>query len=238
MRSDGRRPNELRPITIVPGYQEFAPGSALIRWGKTWVLCTASVEESVPPFRMATGGGWLTAEYNMLPGSTPGGRKSRRTGGRDQEIQRLIGRSLRAAVDLDELGQRTITVDCDVIQADGGTRVASITGGFVAAALAIEKLQRSQQIHGRPIKRQIAAVSLGILKGQVVIDLPYEEDSRAEVDLNMVMTSTGDIIEIQGTAEGAPFNTEQLNAMCELGKGQLKIICDTQTAAIEAKRQG
>ncbi|MBW2537458.1 MAG: ribonuclease PH [Deltaproteobacteria bacterium] len=233
MRADGRAPDQLRPVSITSGYQQFVDGSALIKWGNTWVLCAASVEESVPPFRLASGGGWITAEYNMLPGSTRP-RKPRRPGGREKEIQRLVGRSLRAAVDLDRLGPRTITVDCDVLQADGGTRVASITGGYVALALAIKRLQKDGLLAEDPSRWPVAAVSVGVIDGEPRLDLPYEEDSRAEVDLNLVLAGTGDIIELQGTAEGAPFSRDQLNALLDLGWRGIEQLCDIQTEALSS----
>ena len=188
----------------------------------------------MPPFRKESGGGWLTAEYNMLPGSTPGGRKTRRSGGRESEIQRLIGRSLRAAVDLDQLGPRTVTVDCDVLQADGGTRVASITGGYVALALALRRLGQQGKCPKNPLVKQIAAVSLGIVDDEPIADLPYEEDRRAEVDLNLVMTGDGKIIEVQGTAEGSPFSFTQLSQLCEMGSEAIRTICNLQNRALEA----
>lgn len=216
MRSDGRRPDQLRPLEILTGFQKHAEGSALIKLGDTWVLCAASVEKTVPPFLAGKGTGWLTAEYAMLPRSTHT-RSKRDPGGRGKEIQRLIGRSLRAAVDLDRLGERTITVDCDVLSADGGTRVASITGAWVALALAIDKLvARGELPDAGALRPPVAAVSAGIVDGQVVLDLPYAEDSRAEVDLNVVMTEGGDLVEVQGTAEHGAFSRAQLDAMLEV----------------------
>lgn len=216
MRSDGRRPDQLRPLEILTGFQKHAEGSALIKLGDTWVLCAASVEKTVPPFLAGKGTGWLTAEYAMLPRSTHT-RSKRDPGGRGKEIQRLIGRSLRAAVDLDRLGERTVTVDCDVLCADGGTRVASITGAWVALALAIDKLvARGELPDAGALRPPVAAVSAGILDGQVVLDLPYAEDSRAEVDLNVVMTEGGDLVEVQGTAEHGAFSRAQLDAMLEV----------------------
>jgi ribonuclease PH len=205
MRSDGRRPDELRPVEIIPDYAAFAEGSALIRQRQTHVLVTASIEETVPPFLKGTGQGWITAEYGMLPRSTltrtP--RERREVRGRTQEIQRLIGRSLRQTVDLTRLGERTLTIDADVLQADGGTRTAAITAGYVALALALARLRMSGVLLGEPLVRQVAAVSVGVVNGQAVLDLPYVEDSAAEVDINVVMTDAGDYIEVQGTSEHA-----------------------------------
>jgi ribonuclease PH len=237
MRSDGRQPDELRPVSITTGFQRHAEGSALIQWGETRVLCAASVEEGVPPFRLESGGGWVTGEYGMLPRST-NTRKSRRQGGRETEIQRLIGRALRAAVDMDQLGPRTVWVDCDVIQADGGTRVASITGGFVALALAINRLRQSGAVTSDPIIEPVAAVSAGVVDGQSLLDLPYEEDSRAEVDMNLVMTHAGRFVEVQGTAEHEPFDRDQLLALCELGWVGIQRLCGLQARAIEAGERG
>ncbi|MCB9554979.1 MAG: ribonuclease PH [Deltaproteobacteria bacterium] len=232
MRSDGRTTDQLRPIEIETGFQASADGSALIKWGQTVVLCAASIDESVPPFRLDSGGGWLTAEYNMLPGSTSP-RKRRRTGGRETEIQRLIGRSLRAAFNLDRLGPRTLTIDCDVIAADGGTRVASITGGFVAAMLAINKLRERGQLTQDPLLSPVAAVSVGIVDGQCLLDLPYSEDSQAEVDMNLVMTADEKLIEVQGAAEGAPFSREQLLELLDLGTAGVSQLCKLQRQALE-----
>ncbi len=235
MRSDGRSADQLRPVTLTPGYQEFAEGSLLISWGKTRVICAASVEERVPPFRLESGGGWVTGEYNMLPRSTST-RKPRRHGGRETEIQRLIGRALRAAVDLSALGPRTITVDCDVLQADGGTRVASITGGYVALALAVQWLLDRGQLQRSPLLDPVAAVSVGVVDGQEVLDLPYEEDSRAEVDMNLVLTAAGRFIEIQGTAEHEPFGREQLLRLCDLGQQGIAQLLRLQQQALELAR--
>jgi ribonuclease PH len=216
MRRDNRSPDALRPISITCGFQRSAAGSALIEWGETRVICAASVEDIVPPFRADSGGGWVTAEYSMLPGSTSP-RKERRAGGREKEIQRLIGRSLRAAIDLDRMGPRTITVDCDVLQADGGTRVASITGGYVALALAIRGLRESGALDSDPLLWPVAAVSAGVVDGEVVVDLPYDEDVRANVDLNLVMSAEGKLIEVQGCAEHEPFSRDQLDGLLDLG---------------------
>jgi ribonuclease PH len=228
MRSDGRRPDQLRPLEIVAGYQKHAEGSALIKLGDTWVLCAASVESGVPPFLIGKGQGWLTAEYAMLPRSTHT-RSKRDPGGRGKEIQRLIGRSLRAAVDLKHLGERTIAVDCDVLSADGGTRVASITGAWVALALAIGKLVKSGALpDARALRPPVAAVSVGIVGGQVVLDLPYVEDSKAEVDMNVVGGEDGALIEVQGTAEHGTFDRKQLDAMLDLAGHGIRELAKAQ----------
>ncbi len=231
MRDDGRTADQLRPVSIECDFQRSADGSALIRWGETQVLCAASVEDSVPPFRIDSGGGWITAEYNMLPGSTRP-RKSRRSGGREKEIQRLIGRALRAAVDLDQLGTHTITIDCDVLQADGGTRVASVTGGFVALSLVIARLRARGALEVDPVRWPVAAVSVGVVAQELLLDLPYAEDSRAGVDMNLVMSGRGDLIEVQGTAEGAPFSRPQLEHLLDLGWLGIQRLCDIQTEAL------
>jgi ribonuclease PH len=216
MRIDGRRPDQLRPLEIITGFQKHAEGSALIKLGDTHVLCAASVEDGVPSFLKGKGGGWLTAEYAMLPRSTHT-RSKRDPGGRGKEIQRLIGRSLRAAVELAHLGERTIHVDCDVLQADGGTRCASITGAWVALALAINKLVKAGSLaDARALRPPVAAVSVGVVGGEVVLDLPYLEDSKADVDMNVVGDEAGKLIEVQGTAEHATFDRAQLDAMLDL----------------------
>jgi len=225
-RIDNRAAAELRPVSFTPNFTAYAEGSVLTKMGQTWVLCNASVEASVPPWREASGKGWLTAEYAMLPRATHRrtDRRQASDGSRSREIQRLIGRSLRAAVDLAALGPRTIVLDCDVIQADGGTRTASITGGYVAVALALQKLIEQGQVPATVLQTPIAAVSVGVVNGESLLDLCYEEDSTAEVDFNVVMTSAGEYIEIQGTAEGQPFTQPQLLSMLELarqGVGQL-----------------
>jgi ribonuclease PH len=216
MRPDGRRVDQLRPLEIIPNYQKHAEGSALIKLGDTWVLCAASVEEGVPSFLVGKGQGWLTAEYAMLPRSTHT-RSKRDPGGRGKEIQRLIGRSLRAAVDLSKLGERTIAVDCDVLSADGGTRVASITGAWIALAFAIKRLVATGKLADMSALRPpVAAVSVGIVGGEVVLDLPYVEDSKADVDMNVVGTEDGNLIEVQGTAEHGTYSRAQLDAMLDL----------------------
>ena len=231
-----RRPDELRPIKIVRNFTKHAAGSVLIKWGDTWVLCTASVEDKVPPFLRDTGRGWVTAEYSMLPSSTGGGRKDRdikklKQDARSTEIQRLIGRSLRAAVDMSKLGERQITIDCDVLQADGGTRCASITGGMVALEIAVKKLLKSKVIKVNPIVCRVAAVSVGVCGGTPTLDLDYAHDSTAEVDMNVVMTDGGKFVEIQGCAEHNPFSDANLAAMVKLAKSGLSKIFK----AIEAR---
>ena len=218
---------------MTPGFQSYAEGSVLVQWGDTRVLCSASVEKRVPPFRLDSGGGWVTGEYAMLPRST-GTRKRRRQGGRETEIQRLVGRSLRAAVDLDALAPVTITVDCDVLQADGGTRVASISGGYVALALAIAWMRDQGIQEGDPMGEGVAAVSVGVVDGEALLDLPYPEDSRAEVDMNLVMTASGNFVELQGTAEHGVYNREQLDRLLELGWIGIQQILKVQAGALEA----
>ncbi|MGC8874192.1 MAG: ribonuclease PH [Chloroflexia bacterium] len=237
-RTDGRRPDELRSVRILPGYAEFAEGSALIEIGRTRVLCTASVEEQVPPWLRASnpGSGWVTAEYAMLPRSTPERmRRERGTvlGGRTQEIQRLIGRALRAAVDLSLLGERTVLLDCDVIQADGGTRTAAITGAYVALHLALQRLLRDGRIERWPVRSAIAAVSVGVVNGEMLLDLTYTEDAAAEVDLNVVMTQRGRLVEIQGTAEREPFSLSRLEEMVRLARVGLAQLFRAQQIALE-----
>jgi ribonuclease PH len=219
-RTDGRALEQLRETKITPNVSPYAEGSALIEIGNTKVICTASVEEKVPPFLRNKGIGWVTAEYAMLPRSTHTrtNRETFRPSGRTQEIQRLIGRSLRAVVDTTLLGERQILIDCDVIQADGGTRCASITGACVALALAVKKLLIDGKIRRNPILSEVAAVSVGIVGGTPVLDLCYEEDSTAEVDMNVICTGSGKFIELQGTAEREPFNRDQLNAMLDLAE--------------------
>jgi ribonuclease PH len=220
MRSDGRLDEQLRPTRITPNYLVHAEGSVLVESGKTKVICTASVEDRVPPFRRNSGRGWVTAEYGMLPRATPTRTQREssagRVGGRTQEIQRLIGRSLRAVTKMEELGERTITLDCDVIQADGGTRTASITGAFVALALAINKMREQDLIRTVPIVDYVAATSVGIVEGMPMLDLAYAEDSKADVDMNIIKTGAGLYIEVQGTAEAMPFGREALNRLLDL----------------------
>jgi ribonuclease PH len=233
-RSDDRAPDQMRPVNIIPDFISMAEGSALIEVGNTRVICTATVEESIPAFMKGSGKGWITAEYSMLPRSTltrtPREASRGRQSGRTHEIQRLIGRSLRAAVDLARLGERTITIDCDVIQADGGTRTASITGAFIALGLALEKLVEAGTLTAAPIRDFVGAVSVGIVEGTILLDLCYEEDSRAEVDLNFVMTGGRKIVEVQATAEQHPFDETQLKKMMELaGRGIDSLIARQRT---------
>ena len=222
MRPSGRAADDMRTIELVRDYTMHAAGSVLVSFGNTRVLCTASVEERVPPFLRGAGQGWVTAEYGMLPGATHtrGSREAARgkQSGRTLEIQRLIGRSLRAVVDLKALGERTVTLDCDVIQADGGTRTASISGAFVALSLAAQRLLAKKSIKTNPIHGQVAAVSVGVYKGMPVLDLDYAEDSQAETDMNVVMNESGGFIELQGTAEGHAFRDDELQAMLALAR--------------------
>jgi ribonuclease PH len=231
-RRDGRSAGELRPVTITLDYQETAYASALIAMGRTKVLCAASVEDRAPHFRRGTGKGWVTAEYSMLPGATAerGSREvaKGRPGGRTHEIQRLIGRSLRAVVDLDSLPESTIWVDCDVIQADGGTRCAAITGAWVALLLAAQRLAKDGRVKQFPVRDHVAAVSVGIVDGTPCLDLPYEEDVRAGVDANVVMTGIGGLVEVQGTAEGAPFTRQELDTMLDLATAGIDQLVQAQ----------
>ncbi|HHU79654.1 MAG: ribonuclease PH [Caldicoprobacterales bacterium] len=236
MRPDKRANNELRPIRITTGFIPNASGSVLIEFGYTKVICTATVEEKVPPFLKGTGRGWVTGEYSMLPASTQV-RKPRESSkgkleGRTQEIQRLIGRSHRSVVNLDKIGERTIWIDCDVIQADGGTRTASVTGGFIALVHCVDWMLKQGMIEKSPINNYIAAVSVGIYDGQAILDLCYEEDFNAKVDMNLVMTDKGEITEIQGTGEGQPFTMEELNQMLLLGRYGIKELIAKQEEAL------
>jgi ribonuclease PH len=231
-RSDNRQPDQLRPVNIIPDYVSTAEGSVLIEVGHTRVICTASVEETVPVFLRNSGKGWVTAEYGMLPRATLT-RTARESvkgkiGGRTHEIQRLIGRSLRAACDLEKLGERSVLIDCDVIQADGGTRTASITGAFVALALSLQKLVQAGTLNSLPLKNFVAAVSVGIVDGQPLLDLSYEEDSRADVDMNFVMTGANKFVELQATAEHDVFDDEQLQAMIKLARHALAQLVEKQ----------
>jgi ribonuclease PH len=235
MRPDGRRPDQLRPVRITPDFNRYAEGSVLVEFGETRVICTASVEGRVPPFLEGKGQGWVTAEYAMLPRSTHT-RSGRNPGGRGQEIQRLIGRALRAAVDLKKLGQRQITVDCDVIQADGGTRTAAVTGGWVALAIAINRLGRTHGTPAEAMRLAVAAVSTGIVDREARLDLAYEEDSNAEVDFNFVLTDGGKFVEIQGTAESQPFSAEDYGRLVALAqKGALELFALQKEALASAK---
>lgn len=237
LRHDGRRPDQLRPIRFERGYTRYAEGSVLISFGETKVLCTASIEESVPPFLRGKGQGWVTAEYSMLPRAThtrsPREATKGKVGGRTHEIQRLIGRSLRAVVDLTALGERSIQIDCDVLQADGGTRTASITGAYVALADACNGLVARGLLAASPLRESVAAVSVGIVAGVPFLDLCYEEDSRAEVDMNLVVTASGRFVEVQGTAENEPFTLEQLDRMRDLGLAGCRELVLLQRRALE-----
>ena len=235
-RTDGRRADEMREVRITPGFMPYAEGSALIEMGQTRVICTATLDDRVPPFRRNTGQGWLTAEYAMLPRATQQ-RTQRETGrggpsGRTHEIQRLIGRSLRAVTNLARIGERTITVDCDVMQADGGTRTASITGAYVALVLACRRLVSEKKLGALPVTGEVAAVSVGIVAGVPLLDLKYDEDSRAAVDMNVVCTGDGRFVELQGTAEGQPFSREEMDALLALAAVGVQNLFDAQRAAL------
>jgi len=235
-RSDNRAPDQMRPVNIVPDFIPTAEGSCLIEVGNTRVICTASIEETVPPFLRNSGKGWITSEYAMIPRATltrtPRESAKGRIGGRTHEIQRLIGRSMRAVADLQRLGERTLFVDCDVIQADGGTRTASITGAFVAVGLALEKLVEAGTLSAAPIRDFVAATSVGVVDGEVLLDLAYEEDSRAEVDMNLVMTGGKKMVEIQGTAEQHPFDDAQLKKMMDFGRRGIESLIAKQQAVL------
>lgn len=237
-RSDNRTADQLRPVTIIPDFISTAEGSTLIEVGNTRVICTASVEEAVPLFLRNSGKGWISSEYGMLPRATltRTARESAkgRPSGRTQEIQRLIGRSLRAVTDLRRLGERTIWIDCDVIQADGGTRTASITGAFVALGLALQRMVQAGTLKANPIKEYVAAISIGIVDGEVVLDLNYEEDSRADVDMNFVMTASNKIVELQATAEHQVFDDTQLGRMISLARQGILSLISHQKAVLEA----
>lgn len=236
-RNNQRSNNALRPVQLITGYTPYAEGSVLACMGNTHVLCNASVLDKVPPFLKGQGQGWVTAEYGMLPRATHtrGSREAARgkQSGRTQEIQRLIGRSLRGVFDLSALGERTIHLDCDVIQADGGTRCASITGAWLAAALAVQGLLKQQLITINPIKAQVAAVSVGLVQGKALLDLEYIEDSNCDTDMNVVMTSTGDFIEIQGTGEGGSFKRSELDQLLDLANTGIAILIQEQQAALK-----
>ena len=236
MRPSARAADQLRPIRITRQFTKHAEGAVLVEFGDTRVLCTASVEERVPAFLRGKGQGWVTAEYGMLPRST-GSRMDReaargKQGGRTLEIQRLIGRSLRAVIDLKALGERSVTIDCDVIQADGGTRTASITGGYVALADAVQHLLDKRAITTNPLRAQVASVSVGVYQGTPVLDLDYAEDCNAETDMNVVMNDRGDFIEVQGTAEGHPFSRTELMAMLDLAQGGIFRLIEAQRQAL------
>ena len=236
MRPSGRKENQLRSVAFTPDYTKHAEGSVLAEFGDTRVLCTASIESRVPPWMRGNGTGWVTAEYGMLPRSTNTrtGREAVRgkQGGRTLEIQRLIGRSLRAVIDLEAIGERTVTLDCDVIQADGGTRTAAISGAYVALALAMQRLTADGTLKKNPLYGQVAAVSVGIYRGAPVLDLDYAEDSEAETDMNVVMNEAGNFIEVQGTAEGHAFTDDEFAAMLKLAHSGINEIIDAQNAAL------
>jgi len=242
MRPDSRGENALRPVEMVCGFHRMSEGSVLYRAGSTVVLCVASIEDRVPPFLEGKGKGWITAEYQMHPRSNPVKREARdgrgkAPSGRTMEIQRLIGRALRAAVDLDKLGERTITLDCDVLEADGGTRTASITGGFVALALAVDALTKANKLGARVLRDSVAATSAGVMKDHsIVLDLCYQEDSKAEVDLNVVATGKGGIVEVQGTAEGEPVPRKTLDALVDLGLEGVRALTKIQRAVLESAK--
>jgi ribonuclease PH len=243
-RRDGRRPGDLRPVRLVPGFMPPAEGSVLIEFGDTRVVCTATVQESVPPFLRGAGKGWVTAEYAMLPRSSAERieRERRGPGGRTHEIQRLVGRSLRAVVDLGALGERSIVVDCDVLQADGGTRTAAITGGYVALALALQRLRRDGAFAKLPLTDSVAAVSVGVVGGRLLLDLCYEEDSRASVDMNVVQTGAGRYVEVQGTSEGKTFTAREIDRMLALAAEGIRSLAKLQretlrAAGVETKRR-
>ncbi|MFX3634944.1 MAG: ribonuclease PH [Candidatus Pristimantibacillus sp.] len=244
MRTDGRQSNQLRPVTITTGVNKHAEGSVLIEFGDTKVICTASVEERVPPFMKGQGKGWINAEYAMLPRATHSrnireAAKGKLTG-RTMEIQRLIGRALRSIVDLQALGERTITLDCDVIQADGGTRTTSITGAFIALCLAVNKLSKTVQFAKYPITDYLASVSVGVIQEKALLDLNYDEDSKAKVDMNVVMTGSGKFVEVQGTGEEAPFSRNEFNQLLELAEGGIEELIEKQREALgeQASRIG
>ncbi len=237
IRPDHRGATELRPLEIVPNFISSAEGSALIRLGETQVICTASVEDGVPPFQKGSGNGWLTSEYSMIPRATstrtPRESTRGRQSGRTMEIQRLIGRSLRAVIDLQALGERTVWLDCDVIRADGGTRTASVTGSMVALGLAVRKLQAQRVLKAVPLKDYLAAISVGIVGDEKLLDLSYAEDSSAEVDMNIVMTGAGRLVEAQATAEGRTFSTDDLNALIDLARPAIQRIIEVQKSILE-----
>jgi len=241
-RADGRAWDELRPVKIIPGFQSFAEGSALIELGKTRVLCSVSVDEKVPGFLRGEGSGWITAEYSMLPRATvtrtPRDSSLGRVAGRSQEIQRLIGRSLRAVTDLTALGERTFIIDCDVLQADGGTRTAAITGSYVALYQAMQSLANIGVLSSIPLKSAVAATSVGIVHSYMLLDLCYDEDCNAEADFNVVMTSKGKFVEVQGTAETSPFSKENIDSLLSLAEKGIKQLFQVQQAVLEVTRTG
>ena len=239
-RADGRAYNELRPLKITPGVLSFAEGSALIELGKTKVLCAVSIDDRVPPFLKGSGSGWITAEYAMLPRSTatrtPRDITTGKIAGRSQEIQRLIGRSLRAVTNLSALGERTLIIDCDVIQADGGTRTAAITGSYVALYQAMKTLSNMGVISEVPVRNAVAATSVGVVRSYMMLDLTYDEDSSAEVDFNVVMTNQGNFVEIQGTAEAKPFSKQTVDSLLAIAEGGIKQLFQVQQATLQAAK--
>ena len=232
-RSDGRRADQLRRIRVRKNYIKNAQGSCLIEFGDTHVVCTATVEENVPPFLRNSGAGWVTAEYGMLPASCGQRVRRNQSSGRTYEIQRLIGRSLRAVTDMTGLGERTVKIDCDVLQADGGTRTASITGAFIALILALQKTRRAGVIEEIPVTDYVAAVSVGVCEGKVLLDLKYDEDSQAEVDMNVVMLGGGGFVEVQGTAEGAPFSRARMDKMLDLARRGIRELIAIQKNVVK-----
>ena len=232
IRSDGRRPQELRPVSIKPDYLAYAEGSTLIELGKTAVICAVSVEDRVPQFARGTGSGWVTAEYGMLPRSTHTRTPRERRSGRTYEIQRLIGRSLRAVTRLDLLGERTFTVDCDVVQADGGTRTAAITGAYVALYIAFRKLVDAGSLLTLPLTTSVAATSAGLVDGMPLLDLNYEEDSKAEVDFNVVLTGKGELVEVQGSGEGTSFSRQSMDQLLDLAESGIRELFKVQIGAL------
>ena len=231
-RPDGRKPDQLRKIKVTKNYLKHAEGSCLIEFGETKVICSASVEEGVPPFLKGSGKGWVTAEYGMLPRSCNTRIRREKTSGRTEEIQRLIGRSLRSVVDMDKLGERTIKIDCDVLQGDGGTRTASITGGFIALADAVLWMKKKVMLEKIPLKDYVAAISVGIFNGKPVLDLNYAEDSKAEVDMNVVMVGQCEFVEVQGTGEHATFSRKEIDALLKLAEKGIKELFDVQKKAL------
>jgi ribonuclease PH len=234
-RMDGRKNNEIRPVKITPGYMKNAEGSCLIEVGQTKVICTASVDKKVPPHLKDTGTGWITAEYAMLPRATNtrNQRERAKLSGRTYEIQRLIGRALRAIVDLKQLGEQTVLIDCDVIQADGGTRTAAITGSYVALAECLQNMKKQKLVAASPFKHQVAAISVGLVDGEILLDLCYEEDSRAAVDMNIVATEDGKLIEVQGTGESSTFSKEELDALLELAQKGIRELIGIQKEVLK-----
>ncbi len=231
-RPDGRKPDQMRKISVTNHYMKNAEGSCLIEFGQTKVICSASVEEGVPPFLKGSGKGWVTAEYGMLPRSCGTRIRREKTSGRSEEIQRLVGRSLRSVVDTPPLGERTIRIDCDVLQGDGGTRTASITGGFIALAQALQWMKKQGMIKNLPVKDYVAAVSVGVFEGRPVLDLNYAEDSKADVDMNVVMVGKGQFVEIQGTGEGGTFSEAQMAALLKLAKKGIKELLAIQKRSL------